>query len=229
MNKDQEKKKKKKQKEAKKKLAGLLRKLKKAHEKYEEVQEIIDQIKSVLEEYKDYLPQNVKEALQKATRLSVRTPEGIKTTLDTLNSALELAESTLPGAIGPAAAVAGISIAAVAGIAVSAYFMIMVDIDIINDGCPTMPSVMGIPSIPTDGKITIQVPNTELYIDGTAPGTVSFRSQIVSPTLSIPSEITSIQFDGMSVIGNSLNVDLAASETHTLIISCRPSGAGMPR
>ena len=135
VSKDQEKEKKKKQREAKKKLVSLYKELKKIHEKYEEVQEIIDQLESILKEYEDYLPQNVKETLQKATRLSDRTPDGIKTALDNLNAALEFVETALPGSMVSTSVIAGIAIAAtVAGIAISAYFIIMVDVDIINDG-----------------------------------------------------------------------------------------------
>lgn len=218
---DKEKEKQKEQKKAKKKLAGLLRKLKKAHEKYEEIQEIIGELESILKEYEDYLPSDVKEALQKVTRLSDKSPEGIKTTFDSIHTALEFAKDTLPGTLVPASAIAGISaVIAVAGIAASAYFMMMVNVEISNYGCPTI-EVGGIPPIPTDQTITIQLPNIQANIDGTTSGIIRINNPLMPIQLPLPQQVTNIQFDETAIIGNNINVDLGTRDKHSLIISCR--------
>lgn len=209
------------QKKAKKKLVALLRKLKKAHEKYEEIQDIVDKLDSIFREYEEYLPSDVKKHLQDVTKLSDNTPESIKNTFDSLKSALEFAKDTLPGTIVPASAIAGIAaVVAVASIATGAYFMMMVDVEISNVGCSPI-IVEGIPTIPTDQTITIQVPNIQASIDGTTAGIVRIENQLMPIQIPVPQEIRDIQFDDTSIIGSTIYVDLSTRDKHYLVISCR--------
>ena len=221
MKKGKEKEKEKEQKKAKKKIVALLKKLKKAHEKYEKIQDIMNQLESIFKEYEDYLPSEVKEHLQNITKLSDKTPESVKNTFDSLNTALEFAKNALPGSIVPASAIAGITaVIAVASIAAGVYFMMMVDVEISNVGCSTI-MVEGIPAIPTDQTITIQVPNTQANIDGTTAGIVRIENQLMPIQIPVPQEVRDIQFDDTSIIGSTVYVDLGTRDKHYLIISCR--------
>ena len=221
MKKNKEKDKEKRQKEAKKKLVALLRKLKKAHEKYEEIQDIMDKLNSIFKEYEEYLPSDVKKHLQDVTKLSDNTPESIKNTFDSLSSALEFAKDALPGTIVPASAIAGIVVVVtVASIVTGAYFMMMVDVEISNVGCAPI-IVEGIPTIPTDQTITIQVPNIQANIDGTTTGIVRIENQLMPIQIPVPQEIRDIQFDDTSIIGSTIYVDLSTQDKHYLVISCR--------
>ena len=221
MKKGKEKETKKEQKKAKKKIAALLKKLKKAHEKYEEIQDLMNQLESILREYEDYLPADVKKHLQDVTKLSDKTPEAIKNTFDSLNTALEFAENAIPGTIVPASAIAGIvAVIAVASIATGVYFMMMVDVEVSNVGCSTI-MVEGIPAIPTDQTITIQVPNIQASIDGTTAGIVRIENQLMPIQIPVSQEVRDIQFDEMDIIGNNVYVDLSTRDKHSLIISCR--------
>lgn len=221
MKKDKEKEKEKEQKKAKKKIASLLRKLKKAHEKYEKIQDIINQLESIVKEYEDSLPSDVKERLQNITKLSDKTPESVKNTFDSLNTALEFAKNALPGNIIPASVIAGITIAiAVASIATGVYFMMMVDVEVSNVGCSTI-MVEGIPTIPTDQTVTIRILNIQANIDGTTTGIVRIENQLMPMQIPLPQEVKRIQFDEIDIIGNNIYVDLSTRDKHSLIVSCR--------
>ena len=216
-----DKKKEKEQKKAKKKIASILSKLKKAHEKYEEIQDAIDKTESILEEFGDYLPSDVKEKLQKITELSDKSPKELQNTFDTLNTALEFAKNALPGSLVPASAIAVIGIAiAVASIVTAAYFMAMVDVEISNVGCPTI-KAEGITAIPTDQSLTIHVPIIQANIDGTASGIIRINNPLMPIQLPLPQGVRNIQFDEQSIIGNNVDVDLSTRDKHSLIISCR--------
>ena len=209
------------QKKAKKKIAALLKNLKNAHEKYEKIQDIMNQLESILKEYEGSLPSDVKERLQNVTKLSDKTPESVKNTFDSLNTALEFAENVLPGTIVPASAIAGIAIAiAVVSIATGIYFGMMVDVEISNVGCSTI-MAEGIPTIPTDQTITIKVPNIQANIDGTTTGTVRIENEFMPIEVPVPQEVKRIQFDEIDIIGNNVPVDLSTRDKHYLVISCR--------
>lgn len=216
-----DKEKEKEQKKAKKRIAAILSKLKKAHETYEEIQDAIDKTESILKEFEDFLPTDVKEKLQKVTKLSDKSPEEIQNTFDTINTALEFAKNALPGSLIPASAIAGIGIAiAVASIVTTAYFMAMVDVEISNVGCPTI-EAKGIATVPTDQSITIQVPIIRVNIDGTTSGIIRINTPVTPIQLPLSQEVKNIQFDEKSIIGNNIDVDLGTRDKHSLIISCR--------
>lgn len=216
-----DKKKEKEQKKAKKKIASILSKLKKAHEKYEEIQDAIDKTESILEEFGDYLPSDVKEKLQKVIELSDKSPKELQSTFDTLNKGLEFAKNALPGSLVPASAIAGIGIAiAVASIVTTAYFMAMVDVEISNVGCPII-KAEGITAVPTDQSLTIHAPIIQANIDGTTSGIIRINNPLMHMQLPLPQGVRNIQFDEQSIIGNNVDVDLSTRDKHSLIISCR--------
>jgi uncharacterized protein (UPF0147 family) len=201
--------------------------LKKTLEIYGKIDDIKNEIKhldKIVKEYGDDLPQNVRDALDKATNILQKLDqEG--NSANNLLSVLKTAISSFPINI-PLAVIVVICVVvplAIAGVTINYE---LIELTISNNGCPTIPQVqMGlfsIPSINTDSSID-NIPLLRVIFNIVATHdavTISAIGQSVHEPL--PSEVKDVIFDGQSILGKSGNVDLGSQKNHQLVISCKP-------
>jgi hypothetical protein len=217
---------KKRQRKARKELTDFYKGLKKVHETYEKIDDIrekIDQLHKIVEKYNNDLPSNVRTILDKATQIPDPTSEGAKSALNLLNSSISQATAMLPGSAISTTAVIAIGIAMVVAIGGGTLYYNMTDLQISNNGCPTISPTQGlfsISNINTDSSITVPLLQMQIYVDASSSN-ISFSAEGKSMQVQLPAGVKHITFDGQSILGKTNSIDLGSQRNHQLVISCK--------
>jgi hypothetical protein len=160
-----------------------------------------------------------------------------------LKKACRILQSELREVIGilPAGAallpvlIGGLITVAVAVGALYAYVdYTAVEITIINNGCQPIAPVGRLPlpidfpgldlpetTIPAGGSGTARVPRLKVQADGTQSGTVSLTALGFTLPIGTGSQNPSITFDGVSISGRRVSLDLGERKQHEMILTCK--------
>ena len=105
-----------------------------------------------------------------------------------------------------------------------------VHVTIKNQGCVTLEPSGSMPSLPgfslpknpifDGGSAVMTIPPLSLHVDGTKKDALALTALNYSFTLELPSNVTNVSLDGVSLIHKQSDVHLADAKEHTLILRC---------
>jgi hypothetical protein len=170
---------------------------------------------------------------KKVLLLFIKSWEDLKTEVARVQAELDLGHSvqdssfwknTLSHAKGPVAVITLVAI----GIGVMSQTS--VNITIQNNGCPTLygsgvavaiPGLV-IPSAPLAAgqSSVLTIPPITIGVDGAEGGVLKLSSVGFNFPIALARSVTDITFDGASLLGKKVDIDLGDSRTHTLTLTC---------
>jgi hypothetical protein len=133
-------------------------------------------------------------------------------------------KNVLVGAKGP------IAVLTIVAIGIGVMSQTSVNITIQNNGCPTLygsgvaVSIPGlvIPSAPlASGQSSVlTIPPITVTVDGTEASTLTLSSVGFYFPIQLSNTVTEITFDGVSLLGKKVDINLGDSRAHTLVLTC---------
>lgn len=230
-----------KRKRARKALAAFGRRARAACDKIstpEEFYEMINPLENILENFGDDLPEGMRGGLEAAMNITDTPLEGLSAACEGLTSEVDSALKILPkggAGLGTAAAAIGVTAVAGVGLLLAAVNFLTVDVVIRNEGCAPIPLAAGLPPgvgvvlgvagvdipdvIPTDDEEVATVPPVTVGISMSADGIVSLSAAGQTANLQVPAAVQ-VEFNGQSLAGQSLSVDLGSQSSHLLVVRC---------
>jgi len=233
---------KKEKRKARKALVLLLGKLRKKCGTFKDAQEWFTFIKHnvdpVIDQFKDTIPSDSLNALEKAKHLTHKTKDAVNHACNNLQWNVEKVIKLLPaGSPLVPLIVAGVALTTGLGAAAALYLNVkMTTISIKNNGCDTIMPVTYIPikipglslfnePIVDGGTGTIKLLPIPVTVDASQRGSISVGVSAV--TMPIPSgenvaaAASSITFDGVELLGEKTTLNLANRPSHEIVITCR--------
>ncbi len=235
--------KKERQRKARKEMASFLRKFERFNNKIENAEEWYEKVKDleiILDNYKNDLPRDVYLKLKDSINLTDKTFRGIKAASKILSLEIKAANAILPAVGLPASTVIGTSIAiavAIGGLVIASSF-VFAELTVTNYGCEDIPVLSPLVNlderfeditlfvdlpleIATNTSEIIMMPPGNLELDGRLAGQIMIKGDYMTIPFVIPSDVKTLEFDGLSLFGQQHVVEIEQKSVHELVLDCR--------
>lgn len=193
---------------------------------------------AIVELAAESLPEDSEEEKKrkKALLLFIRSWTDLRNEVSRIQAELEAGKSVQDSSFwlsALSAAKGPLAIVTIVAIGIGVMSQTSVDVVIENQGCPTLYagasiSIPGLvlPSSPiaSGGSATATIPPLSLTVDGTSGSTLTLSSFTFNFDIQLSNSVSDILFDGASLMGEKVVIDLGESKSHTLRLVCNYGG-----